>query len=161
MSHFSFSRSLYDDCAIAKKDVESTSSFQWITDKNTVESQESCFLGAAPFMHNPFKSIPAGSIDIESELRGQTRFLSKCPEQQYNPNMAKPIDYKIKECVDIRLAPEYTRTNRACNILSGISINRFHPLCEDLQAITKISNNDIIGKNTRLAIKDATKKNTK
>lgn len=159
MSHFSFTRSLYDNCAITKKNQESSSPFQWVTDKNIVESKESCFLGAAPFAHNPFHSIPTESIDIESDLRGQTRYLSKCIDDKYNPSTAKPIDYKINECnSDLRLAPEYTRTNRSCNILSGITINRFHPLCEDLQQTSKIASNSIIGKNTRLQIKDAVKK---
>jgi len=158
MSHFSFTRTLYDDCAINKKNAESAGPFQWLTDKNVVESKESCFLGSSPFMHNPFKSIPTNSIDIESELRGQTRFLSKCIDDKYNPSQVKPINYTVKECADTKLVPEYTRMNKSCNIFAGININRFHPLCEDLQQPSKISSNTIIGKNTRLEIKDAVKK---
>jgi hypothetical protein len=158
MSHFSFTRTSYDNCAINQKNNESAGPFQWLTDKNVVESKESCFLGAAPFMHNPYNSIPAGSIDIESDLRGQTRLLSKCITDKYNPNTAKPVDYKINECTNLQLVPEYTRTNKSCNIFSGININRFHPLCEDLQQPSKIASNNIIGKNTRLQVKDAIKK---
>ncbi len=158
MSHFSFTRTSYDDCAINKKNTESAGPFQWLTDKNVVESNESCFLGSAPFMHNPFKSVPSTSIDIENDLRGQTRLLSKCINDKYNPNNAQPIDYKINECTNLQLVPEYTRMNKSCNIFSGININRFHPLCEDLQQPSKIASNNIIGKNTRLEVKDAIKK---
>lgn len=156
---FSFTRSMYDDCAITKKDQESSGPFQWVTDKNVIESPKSCFLGASPFMHNPFKSIPNQSVDIESELRGQTRLLSKCINDKYNPNTSPQPAYKnLQDCVDVRLAPEYTRMNKACNIFSGISINRFNPLCEDSQNINRIPGNNIIGINTRLNIKDAVKK---
>lgn len=158
MSHFSFTRSSYDECAITKKNSESAGPFQWVTDKSVVESKESCFLGAAPFMHNPYRSVPVNSIDIESDLRGQTRLLSKCIDDKHDPNKIKPVDYQIKECTDLRLVPEYTRMNKSCNIFSGITINRFHPLCEDLQQPSKIASNNIIGKNTRLQVKDAIKK---
>ncbi len=160
-SHFSFTRSLYDDCALQTKNQESTAPFNWATDVAVVESKESCFLGASPFMHNPFKSIPVDSIDIESDLRGQTRNLSKCPTQQFNPATAAKYDFKIKECTDERLVPEYTRTDKPCNIFSGININRFHPLCEDFQELNKIHSNTYIGSNTRLQVKDAFKQNNK
>jgi hypothetical protein len=157
MSHFSFTRNSYDDCALDKKESESTAAFKWATDSAIVESNDACYLGASPFQHNPFRSIPMGSIDIESELRGQTRFNSKCAIHKFNPETAKPVEVEIKECVDQSLVPEYTRTNRPCNVLSGITINRFHPLCEDLQQLNKIHSNTYIGTNTRLQIKDAFK----
>lgn len=156
MAHFSFSRSSYDECALKQRNEESVAPFKWATDNTVVESKSACYLGTSPFMHNPFKSIPTGSIDIESELRGQTRNLSKCSEEKYNPATAKQYNIPIEtECVDQRLVPEYTRINKPCNIFSGISINRFHPLCEDVQELNKIHNNTLIGTNTRLQIKDA------
>lgn len=154
-AHFSFTRSLYDDCSLEKKQQESEGPFKYATDSSVVESKESCFLGAAPFQHNPFHSVPTSSVDIESELRLQTRPLSKCPSQKFDPNKPYPLNYKINECTDTRLVPEYTRVDKPCNIFSGITINRFHPLCEDLQSIEKIHGNNYIGTNTRLQIKDA------
>ena len=157
MSHFSFTRNTYDKCALDKKEQESADPGKWVTDASVIESKEACFLGAAPFQHNPFKSVPSSSVDIDIELRGQTRDLSKCPSQKYNPNLAKPIDYQIKECADERLVPEYTRVDKPCNIFSGITINRFHPLCEDVQTIDRIHSNTFVGSNTRLQIKDTFK----
>ena len=34
MSHFSFTRSSYDRCALEKKDEESSAPFKWMTDVN-------------------------------------------------------------------------------------------------------------------------------
>ena len=157
MSHFSFTRNSYDDCALQKKNQESTSPFNWITDSSVVESKNSCFLKASPYQQTPFKSIPTGSIDIESDLRGQTFKSSKCAIHKYDPNTRIPFETKLNECKDNGLVPSYTRLNKSCNILSGISVNRFHPLCEDVQDLFKIHTNDYIGVNTRLQIKDAFK----
>lgn len=159
MSHFSFSRGLYDQCALNKKDEESTAPFLYMTDSNVSESTSSCFLGASPFQHNQLRSISANFVDTESDLRGQTRIWSKCPENKYNPDKAKPVEFNLKQCSDESLVPEYTRINKPCNIFAGITINRFHPLCEDLQELKKIHDNNIIGVNTRLQVKDAYKKN--
>lgn len=158
MSHFSFTRSLYDKCALDKKNQESTSPFNWMTDSEIVESKKSCYQGTSPFMHNPFKSIPLDKVDIESDLRGQNFLNSKCTEHKYNPNLQKPYTETLKDCETNELVPEYTRLNRSCNVLSGISINRFSPLCDDIQSLDKIHNNSYIGKNTRLQVKDAFKK---
>ena len=163
---FSFASSLYDDCELDKKNQESTGPFNWITDNTVIESNDSCYLAAAsPFMHNQFYSIPSNIVDAESELRGQTRHLSRCPDKKYNPNTQLDANTqkaialaKIKECAaNSVLIPEYTRLNKACNMPST-SINRFDILCEDVQNVNKIRSNDYIGTNTRLDIKDALKK---
>jgi hypothetical protein len=63
----------------------------------------------------------------------------------------------LKDCNDVKttfLTPEYTRVKRPCNILSGITINRFDPLCDDLQSLNKIQDNSYIGTNTRLSVRD-------
>ena len=158
MSHFSFTRNLYDKCALEKKDQESTSPFEWVTDSQVVESKKSCYQGTSPFMHNPFRSIPLNKVDIESDLRGQNYTSSRCPTHKFNPELQKPYTETLNDCETNELVPEYTRLNKSCNIFSGISINRFSPLCDDVQALDKIHNNNYIGTNTRLQVKDAFKK---
>lgn len=155
MSHFSFTRASYDKCALEKKDQESQDPFQWLTDKTVTESKDVCFQSISPFMQNPYRSVPQSSVDIESELRGNNYQMTKCPSQKFNPNQTNKVDFKINECKDNGLVPEYTRLNRSCGVLSGISINRFHPLCEDIQELGKIHSNTYIGTNTRLQVKDA------
>lgn len=156
MSHFSFTRSAYDECALNQKNKESAGPGLWATDSSITESKSACFEGTSPFMHNPYRSIPKTSIDVENDLRGQTRLLSKCAEHKYNPNNQKTFINELTNC-DNGLVPEYTRLNKPCNIFAGININRFHPLCEDLQELNKIHDNTYIGSNTRLKIQDAFK----
>lgn len=155
MSHFSFTRSKYDKCALEHKDKESAGPGDWNTDSGIFPHKEACFIGASPFMHNPNNSIPKETIDIESELKGLPRNLSKCTECKYHPNMKSQIPPSIPECRDQRLAPEYTREKGACT-LAGITINRFHPLCDDLQE--NIHHNSYAGANTRLVVKDTYEK---
>lgn len=155
MPHFSFTRTSYDECALQQKDAQNTEMFTRIADSSVTEVDRPCLLGASPFMHNPFKSIPSDIIDAESDLRGQTRIQSKCAITRFNPETAPKYTFSLNECTDINLVPEYTRTNRPCNIFSGISINRFNPLCDNPQDLKMIHSNTYIGSNTRLQIKDA------
>lgn len=175
-AHFSFTKSLYDDCNLDKKYKESTEPFNWITD-SLYEHKDSCQVGISPYMHNHFRTVPSNSIDIENDLRNSNKLLSRCPEARYNPTKAKNCEKcdkcdeglpcgcnhckerntinQLKDCEGQTLVPQYTRINKPCNIFSGISINRFHPLCEDLQDSNKIQSNSYIGTNTRLQVKDA------
>jgi len=143
-----------------KKDTESAGPFQWVTDKNVVE-QSNSVNRYTPFLPNPFNSIPKENVDIESDLRGQTRPLSKCPSAKFQQSTLKSLP-QLEDCKNTsRLAAEHTRMNKSCNIFSGMSINRFHPLCDNVQNINSIPSNSIIGKNTRLQVKDAFNKDKK
>lgn len=177
MSHFSFTNSLYDECNIKKKQDESVGPFNWVTDQ-VYEHKLDCYVDASPFMHNQFHNIPATSIDIENDLRNANRPLSRCPEARFDPtkldnckdcdkcNQGLPCgcshcqntklnnQLKLSEACNKGLIPQYTRVNKPCNIFSGISINRFHPLCDELQDVNKIQANTYIGSNTRLNVKD-------
>lgn len=177
-AHFSFTNSLYDNCNLQQKQAETTGPFKWITEP-IYENKTNCFVNEAPFMHNTFKNIPSSSVDIESDLRNQTRLLSRCNSSRFDPtkthncqdckqcNDGLPCGCKhcketknqnrLIDCEKSGLIPEYTRINKPCNIFSGITINRFDPLCDDLQDVTKIQSNSYIGTNTRLNIKDAFK----
>jgi hypothetical protein len=147
-----FTRKSADKCATMQKNAQNKLAFNLVVDKSVVESDKSCFQASAPFKHNPFKSVPHDVVDIESELRGQTRKMSFCPSVLNKFNKFDPKE--IKECESNELVSEYTRINKPCNVLSGITINRFHPLCEDLQELNKIQDNSYIGVNTRLQLKD-------
>jgi hypothetical protein len=155
MSHFSFTRNSYDECALEHKNKESTGPFQYATDASV--RKESCSIGSSPFMHNNLYSIPSRTVDIESDLRGQSYNLSKCSKHKFTPDKAIQFSNPLIPCDDMQLVPEHTRINKPCNLFSGISINRFHPLCEDIQQINKIHHNSYIGTNTRLLAKDTFK----
>ena len=176
MAHFSFTNSLYDDCNLEKKKQESLAPFNWVTDPLYQNSQD-VYVNASPFIQNQYKTVPSKGIDIDTDLKNMNRPLSRCPEAKFNPvvnckacekcDQGLPcgclhcqetkFQNKLNEAQNPSLVPEYTRINKPCNIFSGISINRFHPLCEDLQDSNKIQSNSYIGTNTRLQVKDAFK----
>ena len=62
-------------------------------------------------------------------------------------------DYR-KGCTN-QLIPEQSRpVGKACN-LPGVFINRFEPLCDNLQDLKTIDSNRKIGVDTRNTIKDS------
>jgi hypothetical protein len=74
----SFTRLDYDGCAYAKELQESTSPLEYLLYKGKYENCTNC-----PDYTNTIKFGP--KADIESELRNQTRFTSKCPSNKYDP----------------------------------------------------------------------------
>lgn len=160
-AHFSFSNSLYDECSLKKKQQESEFAGSWMMDASVVQSNDVCHQQQSPFMHSPYKNaVPLKFVDAESDLRNQTRKLSRCPEERFPKNATNGVadlssmDVPFENCKSGFLSTEYTRIDKPCNVFSGITINRFHPLIEDLQSPNKIHHNGYIGMNTRLAIKD-------
>lgn len=159
MSHFSFTRTSADQCALNQEFAQSTDPYKYMT-ANIKENNTSCLLNQSPFMHNHFNSIPGSIVDYESDLKGQTRLNSKCIAPKFNPNTQSPVDFSWRVCEDTRLVPEYTRVDKPCNLFAGISINRFHPLCENPQDNNKIHSNQYIGMNSRNVVKDSFNRNT-
>lgn len=153
-----FSNLSYDKCATEKKEQENKSHFQWVVDTVFTEPQNACFNQYSPFSRNPPRAVLSNNVNIENDLRGQTRPLSRCPSVKFTPKLDTTEiknENNLKECQDKFLEPQYTRVKRPCNVLSGITINRFEPLCEDYQSINKISDNSFIGENTRITVRDA------
>lgn len=155
-SHFSFTRDKYDSCEYDKYLQESQGAFKWLS-QNVYENPEQCHVEQSPYMRGVAShGIKRNNVDIESELLNITRQNGKCPDLKYNPqrDIVKTPEY-LNDCKDSPLIPEYTRMDKPCNVFSGITINRFHPLCEDLQDYNKIHKNSYIGSNTRLQTRDA------
>lgn len=170
----SFTRTLYDKSALLQRDSTSKSIFDNITSDSSVkESNKSCFLRASPFSHFPQNSIPSAIIDLDSELRNQTRIAGDrlIPDKPICPdckNCSSSLPCDCLHCLtsaehtngieckdDIDLIPIYSRIEKPCNIFQGITINRFPVLCSNPQDEYKIPTNDIVGINSRLAVKDS------
>lgn len=152
-AHFSFSRAKYDTCNLQKTEQESTGPFNWTTDSSI--TNQACHVNHSPYI--PYnKGQGLYDVEAESELYGITRAFSKCPEHKYLPSESNKYTKKhLNECSNNTnqfLEPQFTRTKRPCNVLSGITINRFEYLCEDPQA--NIHENTFIGTNSRLAYRD-------
>ena len=78
----SFTRLDYDCCAYAKDLQESTTPLEYLMYKGKYENCKKC-----PDHANYLDF--GNKTEIESELRNQTRYSSKCPSEKYNP--AKPF----------------------------------------------------------------------
>ena len=74
----SFNRPIYDNCATQKYYYESTSPLKYRLYHGAHENCNKC-------TYKKQFWTPYELVDIESELRNQTRPLSDCPQFQYNP----------------------------------------------------------------------------
>jgi hypothetical protein len=116
----------------------------------------------------------SSKIDTESELKTLGVYLSKDGDNQYNPtkncddcekcdsgipcacsHCKDKLNYTKDDCA-VQLIPEWTRNNRACNDLSAIDYNRYDFI--DPNKVNQIQNNDYIGDNTRIQMKNITTK---
>ena len=167
MSQF-FTRTKYDSCASHKVDQENDHAFSLNTDAS-LQKPTICHPQLSSMGYNGAYGIPTSSksIDISSELRGQTRLITRCPESRYNPiinctfceNCDSGLPCGCSHCKESlqrdsceeSLNPSFTRLNKACNI-AGITINRFDPLISDIQREAQSLPQS--GINTRLQSKD-------
>lgn len=163
MSDNFFTRTKYDSCASNKTDLENKHIFSIKTDSKSLPGQR-CFTSFSSG-YNGAHGVPDNIIDVSSDLRGQTRLLTRCPESRHNPMLAckgngvefdadsltcKKNNENYVSCDD-PMSPQYTRLNKPCNIFSGITIDRFDPMIRKVQ----IESSDLIaGKNTRIQAKD-------
>jgi hypothetical protein len=155
-SHFSFTRDKYDSCEYDQYLQESTAPFQWISD-HVYENNSHCHVDQSPFLQGNNSGIQRSDIDVESELKNITRANSRCPDKKYNPSKhtVQTRDY-LSNCLDSRLVPEYTRTDKPCNLPGVSTFNlSIHPLCNEIQDLQKIHLNSYSGVNTRLVTRDA------
>lgn len=165
----------YDSCAYKLDNMESMSPGMYHMNDRT--HYDSCFMGHPGYLANSEgKGVLSNKIDVESELKSLNYINSKCPETRYNPilNCKKckkcntgipcgcphckkdPHGYKKPNCAP-EFVPEYTREPKSCNDITSLNINRFTPLCLDVQRKNRIHSNDYIGRLTRQDTKDVTR----
>ena len=77
----SFNRTKYDSCAYEKKIQEETSPLAYQMYEGKFENCNKCVF------EKSYRSFDL--VDIESELRNQTRRATKCPQHKYNPRCQK------------------------------------------------------------------------
>lgn len=83
----SFNRPSYDSCTYTRNLRENVGILSYVLSPYRFEHQEKCrhelgLVGGTAVSH-----VQGNMVDLESELRGQTRFLTKCTK-----NAAKPLD---------------------------------------------------------------------
>lgn len=85
----SSNRLMYDTCAYKKKLDESTSPLSYVLNPMKYENCNKCRMELGILGGPSVSQIKGNLIDLENELRGQTRPLSQCPAKKFHPG--KPI----------------------------------------------------------------------
>jgi hypothetical protein len=184
-SYKSLTRGIYDDCAYKRQLHESTSPLLYQINPVAYESCSKCHMAYPGFIGNMGGAaggfgIGPDRVDVDSDLRGQTRLLTKCPSHKYNPhsysycsactncNLGLPCGCQhcktrdvshLNDCRPgiIPLESLDTRSFDGCNDLNGIYIDRFDHICANPQDPDKIffyPGNRRLGDNTQLDMRD-------
>jgi len=83
----SFNRTKYDTCSYKQNLQNNVSALSYILSPIAYENEAKCrhqfgLISGAPVSH-----IKGNMVDLDSELRGQTRYISKCGGNEYLPSV--------------------------------------------------------------------------
>ena len=81
----SSNRLMYDQCAYSKRLEESSGPFNYTMYPGKYSSTSQCRIELGIVGGNNVSKFSGNLVDLESDLRGQTRVASKCPIQKYTP----------------------------------------------------------------------------
>lgn len=182
-SYKALTRASYDDCAYATRLHESTSPLLYQINPEAYESCKKCHQAYPGFigkMGGMGFGIGPDRVDIDSDLRGQTRLQSRCPSHKYNPHSynycgactkcdqglpcgcphCRTRDVSgLKDCRPgiIPVEAQDTRAFDSCNPTRAPYIDRFDYLGCNPQSADRIFNypdNRRLGAETRMDMRD-------
>ncbi len=81
----SSNRLLYDSCTYENRVKTSTAPYQYMTFNGKYENSSKCTIDRGIVGGNNVSLYSGNMVDLESDLRGQTRLASKCPSRKYMP----------------------------------------------------------------------------
>ena len=81
----SFNRNMYDSCAIKKKLEQSKSPGNYMLYPGKFYNNNPVRISRGIVSGNEVSISKNNLVDLESDLRGQTRLLSQCPDKKYKP----------------------------------------------------------------------------
>ena len=84
----SSNRLIYDSCAYQKTLQQSTAPMDYTMYTGKYENSAKCRVEFGLSSGNGVSLYSGNLVDLESELRGQTRQASLCPSTMYSPNQA-------------------------------------------------------------------------
>ena len=99
----SFNRTKYDNCSYKVELQSSVDTLGYILSPQRYENKNKCmhqlgFVGGTAVSH-----IAGNLVDLESELRGQTRIISRCSANQYKPTDDNMITNDKTEPINITM----------------------------------------------------------
>jgi hypothetical protein len=80
-----FTRQSYDTCATKKRTEEGTSVLSYLMDPNKYYNCNPCRIELGTVGGNNVSLYEGNIVDLESDLRGQTRTASHCPSSSFLP----------------------------------------------------------------------------
>ena len=84
----SSNRLSYDNCAYQKSLEQSTAPLDYMMYEGKYNNTAKCRIEFGVVGGNDVSLYSGNLVDLESDLRGQTRYASSCPSKMYNPNCA-------------------------------------------------------------------------
>lgn len=99
----SFNRTKYDTCSYKQNLQENVDTLGYILTPYRFEHKDKCRHQLGLIAGTNVSHITGNFVDLESELRGQTRYISKCGQNYYIPtndniiknDKTKPINTKL------------------------------------------------------------------
>lgn len=82
----SFNRLMYDTCAYRKELDQSTGSLSYTLNPLKFENCNKCRMELGIVGGTAVSHIQGNLVDLENDLRGQTRSASNCPSKHYQPS---------------------------------------------------------------------------
>lgn len=132
----SFTRAPYDTCAYDKRLDESTSVLTWLLDPNKFYNCNECRIEFGIVGGNSVSRYSGNMVDLESDLRGQTRLYSQCPAKHYLPGTIVQGKKRFSKC-----KPGCGTTGLPCGSLSCRNEPLKHlPDCQMIQYKPRIDN---------------------
>lgn len=140
----SFNRAIYDPCAYNKRLDESTSVLTYNLDPNRYYNCNQCRVEFGIVGGNNVSLSNCNLVDVESDLRNQTRLYSLCPERKYLPNCNFECKCKSKglPCGSRSCRNEKLGHLRKCNLIqykpkiNHIGYELDYPQCANFPTMT-------------------------
>ena len=89
----SFTRMVYDSCAYNNELAQSVAPGHWIMDPVRYYHPEKCFNQLGIVGGTAVSHINGNLVDLENDLRGQTRPNTHCPNYKYLPGQTQGREY--------------------------------------------------------------------
>lgn len=89
---------MYDTCAYKTELHESTSPLGYVLNPLKYENCSKCRMELGLVGGTNVSHIKGNLVDLENDLRGQTRVASKCPTMKYKPNCTMDLNACQTDC---------------------------------------------------------------
>lgn len=115
----SFNRLIYDPCAYAKDLDQQSSILTYNLDPNKHYNCNPCRIGFGILGGNVVSLDNTDLVSLESDLRGQTRLLSRCDERKYLPQcVPNRLSKDGLPCSSSQLGSCTKRNLPECNLIN-------------------------------------------